>query len=110
MIFSTTMSLQKCYMFLPVIHFDNRDKKQANKTIIYVPNPNITVDEHLVALGDADLSNGNAKKAVKYTMKMLATCDARTNYVWNMKRVDGSPVKNQLKFVVLEIDWRSQET
>lgn len=74
------------------------------------PSPNITVDEHLVALGDADLSNGNAKKAVKYTMKMLATCDARTNYVWNMKRVDGSPVKNQLKFVVLEIDWRSQET
>lgn len=53
-----------------------------------------------------------SSKQSKYCIKIWATCVAGPSYSWNIqvymgKPADSVPEKNQVRFVVLEIDWRS---
>lgn len=56
-----------------------------------------------------------SSKQSKYCIKIWATCAAGPSYSWNIqvytgKPADSVPEKNQVRFVVLEIDWRSEWT
>lgn len=76
-ILQATLSLQKFHRFSLVLLFDNcdtrPDKWVEHLPLIYNPSPNVTVDEHLVALrGRCPFKLYKPRKPSKYGLKIWA--------------------------------------
>lgn len=91
------MWLQKFSMLLWGNHLDNRDARQVSsgqrvleygecQPLIYISSANSTLDECLVALGDAALSNGTCQDNIIWHKDMGNICDARISCAWNIQR------------------------
>lgn len=96
-IFKTIMWLQKFSVLLWGNHLDNRDTRQISsgqrvleygecQPLIYISSANSTLDECLVALGDAALSNGTCQDNIIWHKDMGNICDARTSCALNIQR------------------------
>ncbi|XP_051791324.1 piggyBac transposable element-derived protein 4-like [Erpetoichthys calabaricus] len=124
-IFRATMSLQSFRMISRVLRFDNRETREKSDKLapirdvwerwvqllplMFNPGPEVTVDERFVPFrGKCPFRQYMPSKPGKYGIKILAACDAKTSYAWNLqiytgKHASGIPEKNQGKRVVLDM-------
>lgn len=88
---------------------DVLDKWLEKLPFMYIPGPEVTVDERLVPFrGCCPLRQYMPNKPGKYGLKIWAACDAKNSFAWNMqiytrKYTSRVPEKNQGKWVVLDM-------
>nr|XP_020444398.1 piggyBac transposable element-derived protein 4-like [Monopterus albus] len=107
-IFRATMSLKDFYLRSKTLRFDDResraerhsDKLAAIREVwdmwrerlpaLYVPGPEVTVDERMVPFkGRCAFRQYMPKKPARYGLKLWVLCDANSSYAWKMQEYMG---------------------